>query len=89
MRELPRQLSAAELTPLFSGRTRLVDELAAREEPLAAAEEVARVVDGPARQEFARFFASGRATAGLNAYQRTALLQQYLKWRRSEAAAIR
>ena len=41
MRELPRQLSAAELTPLFSGRTRLVDELAAREEPLAAAEEVA------------------------------------------------
>jgi len=41
VRELPRQLSAAELTPLFSGRTRLVDELAAREEPLAAAEEVA------------------------------------------------
>ena len=41
MRELPRQLSVAELTPLFSGRTRLVDELAARERPLEAAEEVA------------------------------------------------
>ena len=41
MRELPRQLSADELAPLFSGRTRLVDELAARENPLAVAEEVA------------------------------------------------
>ena len=41
MRELPRQLTAEELTPLFSGRTRLVDELAAREDPLDVAEEVA------------------------------------------------
>ena len=41
MRELPRQLTAAELTLLFSGRTRLVDELAAREDPLGVAEEVA------------------------------------------------
>jgi 2-oxo-4-hydroxy-4-carboxy--5-ureidoimidazoline (OHCU) decarboxylase len=41
VRELPRQLSAEELTPLFSGRTRLVDELAARDDPLGAAEEVA------------------------------------------------
>ena len=41
MRELPRQLSASELTPLFSGRTRLVDELAARPDPLAVAEDVA------------------------------------------------
>jgi 2-oxo-4-hydroxy-4-carboxy--5-ureidoimidazoline (OHCU) decarboxylase len=41
VRELPRQLSAAELTPLFSGRTRLVEELAAHENPLAVAEEVA------------------------------------------------
>ncbi len=41
MRELPRQLSVEELTPLFSGRTRLVDELAARTDPLTAAEEVA------------------------------------------------
>ena len=41
MRELPRQLSADELTPLFSGRTRLVDELAAHDDPLEIAEEVA------------------------------------------------
>ena len=41
MHELPRQLSVEELTPLFSGRTRLVDELAARLDPLAVAEEVA------------------------------------------------
>ena len=41
MRELPRQLSAEELAPLFSGRTRLVDELAAREHPLENAEDVA------------------------------------------------
>ena len=41
MRELPRQLTADELTPLFSGRTRLVDELAAHEDPLGSAEEVA------------------------------------------------
>ena len=41
MRELPRQLSASELVPLFSGRTRLVDELAARKNPLEVAEEVA------------------------------------------------
>ncbi len=41
MRELPRQLTVEELTPLFSGRTRLVDELAVREDPLGVAEEVA------------------------------------------------
>ena len=41
MRELPRQLSAEELAPLFSGRSRLVDELATRPDPLTAAEEVA------------------------------------------------
>ena len=41
MRELPRQLSADELAELFSGRTRLVAELARREDPLAVAEEVA------------------------------------------------
>ena len=41
MRELPRQLSVAELTPLFSGRTRLVDELATHGDPLVVAEEVA------------------------------------------------
>ena len=46
MRELPRQLSVEELTPLFSGRTRLVDELAARTDPLTVAEEVALSLPG-------------------------------------------
>jgi 2-oxo-4-hydroxy-4-carboxy--5-ureidoimidazoline (OHCU) decarboxylase len=41
VRELPRQLSAGELAPLFSGRTRLVDELAEHDDPLAVAEAVA------------------------------------------------
>ena len=41
MRELPRQLSAEELAPLFSGWTRLVDELATRTHPLEVADEIA------------------------------------------------
>ena len=45
MRELPRQLTAAELATLFSGRTRLVDELAERENPLGVAERVALELD--------------------------------------------
>ena len=40
MRDLPRQLSVEELTELFSARTRLVELLAEREDPLGAAREV-------------------------------------------------
>lgn len=40
MRELPRKLSADELSELFEGRTRLVERLAEMEEPLDRAEEV-------------------------------------------------
>jgi 2-oxo-4-hydroxy-4-carboxy--5-ureidoimidazoline (OHCU) decarboxylase len=40
MRELPRQLTADELAELFSGRTRLVERLAERDEPLGAADDV-------------------------------------------------
>ena len=39
MRELPRQLSADELAELFEGRTRLVELLAEREDPLGRADE--------------------------------------------------
>jgi 2-oxo-4-hydroxy-4-carboxy--5-ureidoimidazoline (OHCU) decarboxylase len=39
MRELPRQLSVDELAELFSGRTRLVELLAQREDPLTAEDE--------------------------------------------------
>ena len=37
MRELPRQLSAAELAGLFEGRTRFVDRLAREPDPLVRA----------------------------------------------------
>jgi 2-oxo-4-hydroxy-4-carboxy--5-ureidoimidazoline (OHCU) decarboxylase len=40
VRELPRQLSADELEELFEGRTRLVERLAALENPLVQAEAV-------------------------------------------------
>ena len=42
MRELPRQLSADELAELFSGRTRLVEVLAERKDPLGVAPRVVR-----------------------------------------------
>jgi 2-oxo-4-hydroxy-4-carboxy--5-ureidoimidazoline (OHCU) decarboxylase len=40
VRDLPRQLTAAELSELFEGRTRLVELLAEREDPLGTAEQV-------------------------------------------------
>jgi 2-oxo-4-hydroxy-4-carboxy--5-ureidoimidazoline (OHCU) decarboxylase len=43
VRELPRQLSADELAGLFEGRTRFVELLAEREDPL---EHALEVVDG-------------------------------------------
>ena len=41
MRDLPRQLSEDELAELFSGHTRLTEELARRDDPLGVAGEVA------------------------------------------------
>ncbi len=40
MHDLPRQLTAEELAELFEGRTRLVEKLAERDNPLASAHEV-------------------------------------------------
>ena len=45
MRELPRQLSEAELAELFEGRTRLVEVLAQREDPLENASEAIAELD--------------------------------------------
>ena len=42
MRDLPRQLSVEELAELFSGRTAFVEHLAAIQDPLGHADEVAR-----------------------------------------------
>lgn len=41
MRELPRQLTAEQLAELFEGRTRFVEKLAAVEDPLAHARDLA------------------------------------------------
>jgi 2-oxo-4-hydroxy-4-carboxy--5-ureidoimidazoline (OHCU) decarboxylase len=40
VRELPRQLTEEQLADLFEGRTRLVEKLAARDDPLGSAPEV-------------------------------------------------
>ena len=40
MHDLPRQLTIDELAELFEGRTRLVEKLAEREDPLASVHEV-------------------------------------------------
>jgi 2-oxo-4-hydroxy-4-carboxy--5-ureidoimidazoline (OHCU) decarboxylase len=40
VRDLPRQLTAEELAELFEGRTRLVELLAERDDPLGSAEKV-------------------------------------------------
>jgi 2-oxo-4-hydroxy-4-carboxy--5-ureidoimidazoline (OHCU) decarboxylase len=51
VRELPRQLSVEQLAELFEGRTRLVEELARREDPLGVAREVARGLDEEGQKE--------------------------------------
>ena len=51
MRDLPRQLSAEELAELFEGRTRFVERLAALEDPLGRAREVARGLSEEEKKE--------------------------------------
>jgi len=51
MRELPRQLSVDELAELFEGRTRFVERLAAVEDPLAHARDVARGLPDDEKKE--------------------------------------
>ena len=48
MHDLPRQLTADELAELFEGRTRLVERLAERDDPLASADEV---INGLSQEE--------------------------------------
>ena len=45
MRELPRQLSVEQLAELFEGRTRLVEALAQREDPLGSASDAIAELD--------------------------------------------
>jgi 2-oxo-4-hydroxy-4-carboxy--5-ureidoimidazoline (OHCU) decarboxylase len=51
VRDLPRQLSAEELAELFEGRTRFVERLAALEDPLGRAREVARSLTDEEKKE--------------------------------------
>jgi 2-oxo-4-hydroxy-4-carboxy--5-ureidoimidazoline (OHCU) decarboxylase len=51
VRELPRQLSVGELAELFEGRTRLVEALADREDPLGTGSEEIAELDDAAKVE--------------------------------------
>jgi 2-oxo-4-hydroxy-4-carboxy--5-ureidoimidazoline (OHCU) decarboxylase len=51
VRELPRQLSEAELAELFEGQTRLVEVLAGREDPLGSADEAIAELSEPEKVE--------------------------------------
>ena len=67
MRELPRQLSADELAELFEGRTRIVEKLAALEDPLGRAREVARTLTSDEKKEVLGAHPAIGATRGLSA----------------------
>ncbi|HET7127518.1 MAG TPA: 2-oxo-4-hydroxy-4-carboxy-5-ureidoimidazoline decarboxylase [Gaiellaceae bacterium] len=51
MRDLPRQLTVDELAELFEGRTRFVERLAALDDPLAHAREVAITLSDEEKKE--------------------------------------
>ena len=51
MRELPRQLTVGELADLFEGRTRFVERLAAAEDPLGHAREIAHELSDEEKKE--------------------------------------
>lgn len=67
MRDLPRQLSTDELAELFEGRTRLVELLAEREDPLGTAvDAIGELTDGEKLEALNAHPAIG-ARAGLSA----------------------
>ncbi len=67
MRELPRQLTADELAELFEGRTRFVELLAGREDPLgSAAAVIEELTDAEKREVLDAHPAIGQK-AGLSA----------------------
>lgn len=66
MRDLPRQLSRAELAELFEGRTALVDALAGREDPLGAAREALAALPREQRVDALNAHPAIGARAGLS-----------------------
>ncbi len=67
MRELPRQLSAEELAELFEGRTRLVELLATREDPLGSADDAIAELDEAEKLEALNAHPAIGARSGLSA----------------------
>jgi 2-oxo-4-hydroxy-4-carboxy--5-ureidoimidazoline (OHCU) decarboxylase len=70
MRELPRQLSVDELAELFEGRTALVERLAATEDPLGRAREIARELSDEEKREVLDAHPPIGARSGLSARSR-------------------
>jgi 2-oxo-4-hydroxy-4-carboxy-5-ureidoimidazoline decarboxylase len=67
MRDLPRQLSADELAELFEGRTRLVELLAQRDDPLRAADDAIAELDEAGKLEALNAHPAIGARNGLSA----------------------
>ena len=67
MRELPRQLNLEELAELFEGRTRLVELLAQREDPLEHADEAIAELSEAEKLEALNAHPAIGARAGLSA----------------------
>ena len=65
MRDLPRQLTVEQLAELFEGRTRFVEKLAALDDPLGRAREVAEGLSDEEKKEIldAHPAIGGRATS--------------------------
>jgi 2-oxo-4-hydroxy-4-carboxy--5-ureidoimidazoline (OHCU) decarboxylase len=70
VRELPRQLSVDELADLFEGRTALVERLAAVEDPLGRAREIARGLSDAETREVLDAHPPIGARTGLSARSR-------------------
>jgi 2-oxo-4-hydroxy-4-carboxy--5-ureidoimidazoline (OHCU) decarboxylase len=71
VRELPRQLSAEELAELFEGRTRFVELLAERDDPLEHAPEVIAVLSEDEKHEVLDAHPAIGQTKGLSARSAT------------------
>jgi len=67
MRDLPRQLSADELAELFEGRTRLIELLADRENPLGTADAAIAELDDAGKLEALNAHPAIGARTGLSA----------------------
>ena len=87
MHDVPRQLTEAELAELFEGRTRLVEELAKRDDPLGEARDVIAQLSDEEKLEALN---AHPAIGAKNLSRRSASEPQSGRWRswpRSSAAS--